>query len=210
VADVIGRESPVPSGTSAHRRVFLAAVMRNPAAVGAIVPSSSRLANLLASVVPSAGAPVVVELGPGTGAISVAIERRLPPGGRHLAVERDPELAAFLRATRPEVEVIKGDAAHLRERLAARGVTRVDAVISGLPWALFDQAAQESILAQVAGVIGAEGAFTTFAYLHGMPLAAARRFRRTLRTTFDEVIVSATVWRNLPPAFAYVCRRPVR
>jgi phospholipid N-methyltransferase len=210
VADVIGRESAVAPGTSAPHRVFLAAVMRNPSAVGAIVPSSPRLANLLASVVPSAGAPVVVELGPGTGAISAAIERRLPSGGRHLAVELDPELAAFLRTTRPELEVIEGDAAHLRELLAGRGVTRVDAVISGLPWALFDQAAQESILAQVAGVIGTEGAFTTFAYLHGMPLAAARRFRSTLRATFDEVVVSATVWRNVPPAFAYVCRRPVR
>ena len=132
------------------------------------------------------------------------------PDGRRLAVELDPELAAYLRATRPELEVIEGDAAHLRERLAELDVTRVDAVISGLPWALFDQAAQESILGQVAGVIGSDGAFTTFAYLHGMPLAAARRFRRTLRATFDEVVVSATVWRNLPPAFAYVCRRPVR
>jgi phospholipid N-methyltransferase len=207
VADVIGRESPV---VSAPRRVFLAAVMRNPAAVGAIVPSSPRLATLLASVVPSAGAPVVVELGPGTGAISAAIERRLPPEGRHLAIELDPELAAYLRATRADLDVIEGDAGHLRELLAGRGVTRADAVISGLPWALFDQAAQESILGQVAAVIGTEGAFTTFAYLHGMPLAAARRFRRTLRATFDEVVVSATVWRNLPPAFAYVCRRPVR
>jgi phospholipid N-methyltransferase len=57
-------------------------------------------------------------------------------------------------------------------------------------------------------VIGTTGAFTTFAYLHGMSLAAARRFRRTLRETFDEVLVSATVWRNVPPAFVYVCRRP--
>jgi phospholipid N-methyltransferase len=41
-----------------------------------------------------------------------------------------------------------------------------------------------------------------------MTLGAARRFRRRLRDTFDEVLVSATVWRNLPPAFVYVCRRP--
>ena len=41
-----------------------------------------------------------------------------------------------------------------------------------------------------------------------LTLTAARRFRRTLRSTFDEVLVTATVWRNLPPAFVYVCRRP--
>jgi phosphatidylethanolamine/phosphatidyl-N-methylethanolamine N-methyltransferase len=190
-------------------RAFLAAALRNPAGVGAIAPSSPRLAGLLASVVPTSGAPVVVELGPGTGAISAVIERRLPAAGRHLAVELDAALVAHLRATRPGLEVIEGDAARLVELLAEPRVTRVDAVVSGLPWALFDQATQESILGQVAGVIGAHGAFATFAYLHGMPLAAARRFRRTLRASFDEVIVSATVWRNLPPAFAYVCRRPV-
>jgi hypothetical protein len=43
-----------------------------------------------------------------------------------------------------------------------------------------------------------------------MTLAAARRFAASLRDTFDEVVVSATVWRNLPPAFVYVCRRPRR
>ena len=42
-----------------------------------------------------------------------------------------------------------------------------------------------------------------------MTLAAARGSAGTLRATFDEVVVSATVWRNMPPAFVYVCRRPV-
>jgi phosphatidylethanolamine/phosphatidyl-N-methylethanolamine N-methyltransferase len=190
-------------------RAFLAAALRSPATMGAVAPSSPRLAALLASVVPRTGTPVVVELGPGTGSVSALIEQRLPTGARHLAVELDADLARYLRQTRPGVDVVEGDAARLGELLAGRGVSRVDAVVSGLPWALFDQATQESILGEVSHVIGPTGAFTTFAYLHGMPLAAARRFRRTLRETFDEVVVSATVWRNLPPAFAYVCRRPV-
>lgn len=192
----------------AARRAFLAAAARRPTRIGAVAPSSARLSGVLASVVPRTGEPVVVELGPGTGAVSTAIEARLPAGARHLAVELDGELAGYLRRTQPSLEVIEGDAACLARLLAERGVTRVDAVVSGLPWALFDQAAQESILDQVSRVIGPTGAFTTFAYLHGMPLTAARRFRRTLRATFDEVVVSATVWRNLPPAFGYVCRRP--
>ena len=84
----------------------------------------------------------------------------------------------------------------------------MDAVICGLPWALFDDALQAEILAEISRAIGTTGAFTTFAYLHGMALGAARRFRLTLRETFEEVLVSATVWRNVPPAFVYVCRRP--
>ena len=41
------------------------------------------------------------------------------------------------------------------------------------------------------------------------PKPAAHRFRARLRGAFEEVLVSATVWRNVPPAFVYVCRRPV-
>jgi phospholipid N-methyltransferase len=190
------------------RRAFLAAALRSPATMGAVVPSSQRLGAVLASVVPRSGSPVVVELGPGTGAVSAVIAQRLPPGARHLAVELDPEMVEYLRRTRPELEVVPGNAAQLAALLAERGVTHVDAVVCGLPWALFDDTTQESLLEQVSTVIGTTGAFTTFAYLHGMTLTAARRFRRTLRDTFDEVLVSATVWRNVPPAFVYVCRRP--
>lgn len=196
-----------PSGRAA-RRTFLRAAIRRPGAVGAVAPSSVGLAELLASVVPSSGAPVVVELGPGTGAVSAVIDRRLPAGGRHLAVELDVDMVAYLRRTRPSMEVVPGDARELGALLAARDVARVDAVVSGLPWALFDTPTQAAIIAEVARLLGPSGAFTTFAYLHGMPLHTARRFRRTLADTFDEVVVSRTVWRNLPPAFGYVCRRP--
>lgn len=192
---------------SAHR-AFLAAALRSPGKVGALFPSSQSLAALLATVVPRTGAPVVVELGPGTGAATGVIDARLPPGARHIAVELDPGMCRYLERVHPGLEVVEGDAAKLGTLLAERELEHVDAVLSGLPWALFDDDLQRSILHQVAAAIGPDGAFTTFAYTSGMVLPAARRFRRILRETFDEVLVSATVWRNLPPAFVYVCRRP--
>jgi len=172
------------------------------------VPSSTGLAELLASVVPRSGTPVVVELGPGTGAVSEVIGRRLPAAGRHLAVELDDRMVTYLRRARPSLEVVAGDARQLLELLTTRGVEHADAVISGLPWALFDSCTQAAIIGEVARLLSPNGAFTTFAYLHGLPLHTARRFRRTLGCTFEEVVVSRTVWRNLPPAFGYVCRRP--
>lgn len=192
------------------RRAFLAAALRRPATMGAVAPSSPHLTRVLASVVPRSGRPVVVELGPGTGAVSAAIGERIPAAGRHLAVELDPDMVAHLQRTHPNLEVVHGDARRLGELLAERGVDHADAVICGLPWALFDEATQSGILTGISDAIGQTGAFTTFAYLQGMALPAARKFRATLRRTFDEVVVSATVWRNMPPAFVYVCRRPVQ
>lgn len=199
--------SGVPDGRAA-RRAFLAAVLRNPGQMGAIMPSSQRMARLLTTIVPRTGAPVVVELGPGTGAVTSVIDACLPEAARHIAVELDPTMAAFLQRTHPGLEVIEGDAVKLGALLAERDLEHADAVVSGLPWSLFDDHTQRSIMGQVAEVIAPDGAFTTFAYSHGLLLSAARRFRGLLHETFEEVVVSATVLRNVPPAFTYICRRP--
>ena len=208
-AQPIGHEpGAMRPGRRGARRAFLAAALRKPGQIGAVAPSSPSLAGAIASVIPTVGAPVVVELGPGTGAVTTAIDARLVPGARHLAVELDGRMAEFLRQAHPGLEVVEGDAAKLQTLLAERDIEHADAVISGLPWALFDEVTQASILHQVAAVIGTDGVFATFAYRHGMALAAARRFRRTLHATFGEVLLTPTVWRNMPPAFVYVCRRP--
>jgi phosphatidylethanolamine/phosphatidyl-N-methylethanolamine N-methyltransferase len=200
--------APRTADPRAARRAFLAAVLRNPGQVGAVVPTSDVMAELLTRIVPRSGEPVVVELGPGTGAVTGVIDDRLPPAARHIAVELDPEMAAYLQRTHPGLEVIEGNAVKLGALLAEHDVEHADAVVSGLPWSLFDDDTQASILTQIAELIGPTGAFTTFAYRHGLLLSAARRFRRALHETFEEVLVSATVWRNVPPAFVYVCRRP--
>lgn len=196
--------------TTDDYRTFVAAALRRPAVVGACAPSSRGLGRLLAAVVPAVGAPAVAELGPGTGAVSQAIAARLPPAGRHLAVEVDPVFAAHLRARHPRISVVEGDAAELTGLLAAAGMSEVDAVVSGLPWALFDPERQRRVLAEIVRCLPAHGVFSTFAYRHAAWMSGARRFRRLVHEHFDQVVVTRTVWRNLPPAFAYVCHRPLR
>ncbi|MFC7340403.1 class I SAM-dependent methyltransferase [Saccharopolyspora griseoalba] len=189
-------------------RIFLERAARNPGAVGAVAPSSPALAREIAAVVPRTGSPTVVELGPGTGALSTAIADRLPAGGRHLAIELDDGMVEHLRGELPWLDVIQGDASQLGALLADAGVHQVDAVVSGLPWSIFPGKLQHEILREVGGVLRPGGAFTTFAYAHALGMAGARQFRRRLDVCFDEVVTSRTVWRNVPPARIYVCRRP--
>lgn len=192
----------------ANYRAFIERAVRKPNLVGAVAPSSPNLAREMASVVPTSGTPVVVELGPGTGALSGAIAERLPAGGRQVAIELDSGMVEYLRAELPWLEVVQGDAARLGELLAEIGVDKVDAVVSGLPWSIFPATLQRDILHQVGTVLAPGGAFTTFAYVHALGMSGARQFRRRLDLTFDEVLTSHTVWRNVPPARIYVCRRP--
>ncbi len=192
----------------ANYRTFIERAVRKPNLVGAVAPSSPNLAREMAAVVPTSGRPVVVELGPGTGALSGAIAGRLPAGGRQVAIELDSGMVEYLRVELPWLEVVQGDAARLGELLGDAGIDAVDAVVSGLPWSIFPAKLQQDILDQVGAVLAPGGAFTTFAYVHALGMAGARQFRRRLDLSFDEVLTSHTVWRNVPPARIYVCRRP--
>ena len=192
-----------------HRWQFLKAVLRQPRIVGAIAPSSTAVSAELAAVVPKVGWPLVVELGPGTGSVTDAIAACLPAGGRHLAVEVDDELVTHLRRTRPHVETIWGDACDLGALLDSADADRVDAVVCALPWSLIGEGKQREILDQMAEVLVPGGVVSVLAYPHAHWLPRARDFRSALNETFEEVVRSAVVWPNAPPAVVYTCRRPV-
>ncbi|MCW2561400.1 MAG: SAM-dependent methyltransferase [Mycobacterium sp.] len=188
--------------------VFLAQWLRTPGQIGAIAPSSSRLARAISTAIPEHGDPVVVELGAGTGPFTAEIQRRLAGRGRHLAVEVNPKLAQLLRDRFTQAEVIEDDARLLPSLLDERGLRHADVVISSLPWTMFEPTTQYLLLKAVLDVLAPHSVFSTFAYLHAAPMAGARRFRELSAQHFEEVISSRTVWRNLPPAFVLHARRP--
>ncbi|GGM68462.1 class I SAM-dependent methyltransferase [Dactylosporangium sucinum] len=193
---------------AADRAAFLREFLQDPFTVAAVTPSSAALADVVTATVPNTGAPVVVELGPGTGAFTAAIQRRLAGRGRHLAVEINARFAERLAARYPGVDVTVADARGLRDVLARHGHRHADVIVSGLPWAAFTPDRQDDLLDAVTGTLTPDGAFTTFAYTHTRWAPPARRLRRLLRARFEEVVLSRTVWANVPPAFVYYCRRP--
>ncbi|MGI3199573.1 class I SAM-dependent methyltransferase [Streptomyces sp. GLT-R25] len=187
---------------------FFGEFLRSPLTVGAVAPSSGALARVVTAPVPGSGDPVVVELGPGTGAFTGAIQRRLGGRGRHIAVEINERFAARLAALHPGVDVALADAGSLAGVLGERGIERADVIVSGLPWVAFGENERRDVLAAVVDGLSESGAFTTFAYVHARWASPARRLLRSLEARFDEVVVGRTVWGNLPPALVYHCRRP--
>ena len=67
--------------------LFLGQFLRSPGTIGAVAPSSRRLAAAVCAPIPERGEPIVIELGPGTGAFTAEIQQRLGGRGHHLAVE---------------------------------------------------------------------------------------------------------------------------
>ncbi|MEV4760925.1 methyltransferase domain-containing protein [Micromonospora sp. NPDC049559] len=182
--------------------------VRHPFRTGAVAASSRWLARAMTDGLGLEQARVVVELGPGTGAITSAILPRLAPGARLVAVELNPTLAAQLadrHRDRP-IEVVNGSAADLAELVGER----VDAVVSGLPWAVMPESVQRGILDSVAEVLRDNGSFATFAYVHAAWSPPARRFAAELAGRFAVLERSPVVWPNLPPAFVHRAVMPRR
>lgn len=211
-------EHPSSSGRRHRRRIthrgFLAAAARSPRAVGTLFPSGPELARRLASVVPPRGPGgrplVVVEVGAGDGAVTESIARQAGPDAAVIAIEKDAELAARLRTRDLGVDVITADAVTLPDILAERGLSRADVIVSVLPWTLFKPQQQREFLTVFADALRDDGVFTAAAYSSGYWTPAARRFRQQLHQTFAEVLPTRTLWRHVPPAMTYVCRRPIR
>jgi phosphatidylethanolamine/phosphatidyl-N-methylethanolamine N-methyltransferase len=184
--------------------LLLREFLRNPTGIAAVTPSSAAMATLLSVAIPESGEPVVVELGAGTGACTGVIQRRLCGRGRHIAVEVNPTFAELLTRRYSTVEVVCGEAEHLPMFLADRGAPFADVIISTLPWAPF---ARPLLATLVESLVGG-GAYTQAAYAWTRWAPPARRQLQQLRASFEEVVISETIWRNVPPARVYIARRP--
>ncbi len=189
------------------RAKFLAAFVRRPFDTGSITPSSARLARAMVEDMGIAEADTVVELGPGTGVFTRLIEEQLKTDALFLCFEINREMAASLSARFPRVRVVNDSVENLGHHLKAAGRDSVDATISGLPWAAFSPERQRKLLDATVKSLKRDGRFATFAYSHVSWLPQARRFRKLLDSRFREVETSEVVWRNMPPAFVYRCRK---
>ena len=186
---------------------FLREFVKSPTTTAAVGPSSRFLAEQMVAPIPAKGDPVVVELGPGTGAFTELIQRRLDGRGRHIALELNEKWADTLTRRFPAVETICADARELPEILSQRGV-QADVVVSGLPWAAHEARDGRPLVAVIADALTEHGALTQFAYTWTRWAAPARRQLDDLRASFEETVISRTVWRNVPPALVYLARRP--
>jgi phospholipid N-methyltransferase len=193
--------------TSNDTLLFLRKFVTRPGSIGALTPSSRSLCREIVSSARLDTVQGVVEYGPGTGVVTELLRAAVPPDCRLFAIEVDPALAKALQSRFPDLTVYRDSVINVGELCGREGLVEVDCVVSGLPWATFSEGQQDELLGATLGVLRPGGQFLTFAYVHGTWLPPGRRFRRKLARFFSEVTRSPIVWKNLPPAYVYVCRR---
>src|SRR5260370_1114456 len=96
---------------------FLRSWIEKPLHMGAVMPSGKLLARTMAQYVDIESNGPVVELGPGTGAITSALIDRGVDQKRLVLVEYNPGFCALLRDRYPHAKVVQGDAYALRDSL---------------------------------------------------------------------------------------------
>ncbi|HET6183487.1 MAG TPA: methyltransferase [Acetobacteraceae bacterium] len=148
----------------------------------------------------------IVELGPGTGALTAIIAARLSPRHRYLGIEINPRFVRPLRARFPGLVFAHASVVELGAVLEVHGWTGFDMVVSGLPWASLPIGLQTRAFAELARHARPGAVLTTFAYLHGLAAPGSIALRRRMRATFKRVERGPIVWGNLPPALVYVGR----
>lgn len=176
--------------TARSPRLFLREWINRPGRVGAVWPSSKRLAQCMAAQTPMSGTGLVIELGGGTGVITQALLAQGLSRERLRVVERSPAFARHLRQRFPSVQVIQGDAARLAVLLPEHAA--IDAVVSSLPLRSLPRAEALAIVEQWRCVLPAGGALLQFSYA----LQASADWLGAGFALRD----SQLIWRNLPPA----------
>jgi phosphatidylethanolamine/phosphatidyl-N-methylethanolamine N-methyltransferase len=197
----------MPSAAPAGTALFLKRWLRQPLAMGAVMPSGPLLtkAMALAAVRELQGRDGhVVELGAGTGEVTKALLATGIAPERLALVERDPELVAFLRRHFRGPRLIEGDAARLPKLLAAEGVAKVATVVSGLPLLSLPAEVVTGIVHGVFEALPKGAALVQFTYGPSPPIPKALRESLHLVGTHGR-----RIWRNVPPAVVWTFRRPV-
>jgi phosphatidylethanolamine/phosphatidyl-N-methylethanolamine N-methyltransferase len=164
---------------------------RHPRSIGALIPSSRALARTMTESIPRlADRDVIVELGPGTGAITRAIVSAYPRN-RVIAVEKNARLAAMLRERYPRIQVAQTCVSTISSDLHIPKGYRIGAVVSSLPMLSFDAPLRRRVLDAICGVLDERAVYVQFTYSRAAWDFAPEGLR---------LIDTRRVMRNVPPA----------
>jgi phosphatidylethanolamine/phosphatidyl-N-methylethanolamine N-methyltransferase len=178
---------------------FLRSWIEKPLHMGAVMPSGRVLARTMAQYVDVHSKGPVVELGPGTGAITNAlIEHGIDPK-RLVLVEYNPGFCALLRDRYPHAKVVQGDAYTLRDSLWNVLSVPASAVVSGLPLVTKPMLTRLKLMRDAFLALTPGAPFVQFTYSVAPPIP------KSLPGVSTEA--SERIWMNLPPARVWVYRR---
>jgi phosphatidylethanolamine/phosphatidyl-N-methylethanolamine N-methyltransferase len=178
---------------------FLRSWIEKPLHMGAVMPSGRVLARTMAQYVDTDSDRPVIELGPGTGAITNALIDHGVDQKRLVLVEYNPGFCALLRDRYPHATVVQADAYALRDSLWNVLSAPASAVVSGLPLVTKPMLTRLKLIRDAFVAMAPGSPFVQFTYSVAPPIP------KSLPGVSTEA--SERIWMNLPPARVWVYRK---
>jgi phospholipid N-methyltransferase len=170
---------------------------------GAIVPSQRFLIRRMLAPVPETYAGRILELGSGSGALTVRLAARCPEA-RIIACEINPALARTTRQNLAmaglldQVEVVSDSAQHVLSQMGRRGMGKVDYVLSGIPLGALPGDQAQALIDAISRAVNPGGLYIQFQY--------SLIDRKRVRSRF-KILRTVPVLLNIPPAVVYYAQR---
>ncbi|MCE2392007.1 MAG: methyltransferase domain-containing protein [Proteobacteria bacterium] len=176
---------------------FLQGFLRNPLQVASVVPSSRFLARRVRECADVASARVIVELGPGTGAMTGQILDRMPANGHLIAIEINSDFAQLLREEFPDprLSVFEGSSTRIEDALGEAGEESADLVVSGIPFSTLEDGDGTATLEAAKRVLAPGGRFVAYQFRNHVA--------RYAEPVFGAPETHSGFW-NIPPMKIYV------
>jgi phosphatidylethanolamine/phosphatidyl-N-methylethanolamine N-methyltransferase len=177
--------------------LFFKRFLQRPFQIASIVPSSRALVERVASKIDFGRSHVIAEYGPGEGAHSREIARRMRRDCQLLLFELDPAFSRDLErqfADDPRVHVINADAAWLPSELRRRGIESCDYILSGIPFSILKIDKKRELLRKTHDAIAPGGRFIIYQVTNELK-QHAKIFARAKSEYFLQ---------NIPPMFITV------
>ncbi|WP_420134031.1 class I SAM-dependent methyltransferase [Rhodopseudomonas sp.] len=178
---------------------FLRSWIEKPLHMGAVMPSGKLLARTMAQYVDIDSNGPVIELGPGTGAITNALVEHGVDQKRLVLVEYNPSFCALLRERYPQATIVQGDAYRLRDTLWQILPDPATAVVSGLPLVTKPMLTRMKLIRDSFNLLEPGAPFVQFTYSVAPPIP------KSLPGVATEA--SERIWMNIPPARVWVYRK---
>jgi len=180
-------------------RIFIKEVISSIKNIGAIAPSSRFLAKNILKDIPFKDNQVILEFGPGNGAITKQILKRLPASSVLISLEINEQFFEHCKskfASYDNFKIYSHSAVEFDTVLKTLSLNKVDHLISSLPLAILPKQDLNDLFEKIPSHINDKGSFVQYQYSLNK-YSFLKRFFNTVKLDFTLV--------NIPPAFVYKC-----
>ncbi|MBI2647242.1 methyltransferase domain-containing protein [Candidatus Woesearchaeota archaeon] len=180
--------------------LFFSTFVKYPKEIGSVVPSSRFLINKIIKNINFESAKCIVEYGPGTGCITSALLKEARQDTKIFCFEINERFCRYLskKINDRRLVIINDSAENIKNYLKKYKITKVDYVISGLPFSTLNVPKRHLILQETKDTLNDKGKFVIYQFLY--------TFHKYINNYFSK-ITTRFVPLNIPPCFVCTCEK---